>query len=140
MASSTQTTTTTASALSDAERVRLTRKDVQYRGIELERLLGKNLQAWYLIALNLERSQVSADRVGAMIATTQQQSVPVPAPTAAPPRALDARPVAVAAPPPPPVVASTPVVKVEPVEQSAPPTSTTNDMDVDFFNENDDFF
>jgi len=61
--------------LTDAERTRLARKDVQNRGIELEKTMGKSLQAYYLVALNVERSQVQADRTGAMMAATQEQSV-----------------------------------------------------------------
>jgi hypothetical protein len=65
---------TTAAALSDAERTRLSRKSVNDQVVGMEKALGRQLMAWYIIALNVQRSQVAADRAGAMMAVTQRQS------------------------------------------------------------------
>lgn len=65
---------TTAAALSDAERTRLSRKSVNDQVVGMEKALGRQLMAWYIVALNIQRSQVAADRAGAMMAVTQRQS------------------------------------------------------------------
>jgi len=113
----------------------LARKDVQNRGIELEKTLGKNLQAWYLIALNVERSQVQADRTGAMMAATQEQSQTASTPAtaaAAPPlvarptqrNLLDAGAANVSA-------TTAPIVKVKQEPTDAP--ADDSQMQMDFF-------
>jgi len=134
----TSTATTQTQVLSEADRVRLARKDVQNRAIDLERVLGKNLQAWYNIALHIERSQVNADRVGAMLATTQQQSKPAEVRTIAA-SATSSASVAAAtsivvkqeptpAEPPTPAAAAATAVKTEPVPD--PSGMETDDFDL----------
>jgi hypothetical protein len=61
-------------SLSDAERKRLSRKDVGNRALEVADSLGVNLQAWYLVACYVQRAQVQNDRAGAMMAVAQQHS------------------------------------------------------------------
>lgn len=83
-------TATSATALTEAERTRLSRKDLQQRALELERVNGKNLLAWHNIALQVERSQVQSDRAGAMMATTQQQTKAAERAQSAPSKATSA--------------------------------------------------